>query len=210
MNFTKFSPLLILALIFSLVGCTTYVPVQQGQAVPQYEYNPGYNPDNAIADAILMSAVINGVNGYYGPGHIFYPSAMYGGVSGYYVGGVFHTSVQNRTVIVNHYNTGRSDFQRNPTQFAQQHPDVVKTTTAAKPNFGSQQGGMTKSAPTATAPAATARPNFGSQQGGMTKSAATPQPAARPSFGSQSGGMTRASSPAPSRPSSSSGASRRK
>jgi hypothetical protein len=203
----KFAFATLLSLVLFATACTTYVPVQQSQA-PQYEYNPGYNPDNAVADAILMAAVLNGVNGYWGPGHVFYPSVMYGGVPGYYVGGVFHTSVQNRTVIVNHYNTGRTEFQRNPQAFAKTHPDAV-----AKPNFGSQAGGMTRGAATATSNTAPAsnKPQFGQQQGGMTRGAATPAPSAKPAFGPQAGGMSRsASSASKSASSSGVGASRRR
>lgn len=207
----KIASLFALFAVLFFVGCTTYVsqPIaQQGQ--PQYEYNPGYNPDNTVADTILAAALINGISGYYGPGHIFYPSAMYGGVPGYYVGGVFHTSTQYRTTIVNNYNTGRQDFQRNPTAYAQSHPTAV-----SKPNYTSQGQGS-KGASTAT----TTKPTFGSGTGTSTRVAATapatPTPAPKPSFGSGAGSSSRSSAPsAPSRPSfgsssSSSSSSRRR
>ena len=204
-NTQRFTSVFLIAAILVLAGCTTYVQQPNGQAQqmpPQYDYNPGYNPDNTVADAILAAAIINGVSGYYGPGHIFYPSVMYGGVPGYYVGGVFHTSTQYRTTIVNNYNTGRSDFQRNPAQYAQSHPAaVVVKNDPGKPSFGSQSGGMTKGA---AASLSSSKPSFGSQSGSMTRGAASLSPS-KPSFGSQSGGMSHsASSSSSSRPSSSS------
>ena len=169
-------------------GCTYVQPVPMAQQ--QYEYNPGYNPNNVVAEAIIASAIINGVTGYR-YGGAFYPQAYYGGMPGYYVGGVFHTSQSNRTTIVNNYNTGRSEFQRNPAQYAQKNPGAV-----TKPNFGSQAGGMTKGPATSTTSTSNNKPNFGSQQGGMTKQAAAPS---RPNFGSQVGSGTRTSSaPSPS------------
>lgn len=195
----------ILILAFFSASCTTYVPVQQQG---QYEYNPGYNPDNTVADAILAAAIFNGVSGYYGPGHVFYPQTMYGGVPGYYVGSVFHTSPQYRTTIVNNYSTGRSEFTRNPQSYAQSHPDVVKTISkpvygqSAMPNYSNNTGGVTRSAPTSSG-----MPAYGSNTGGVTRSTTTP----KPTYGSSTGGVSRSvptSSPSRS-PSSSSRSTRR-
>lgn len=217
---TIFKTSVVLALILALAGCTTYVtqPVaQQGQ--PQYDYNPGYDPNSVIADAIIASAIVNGVTGYR-YGGVFYPQAYYGGVPGYYVGGVFHTSTQYKTTIVNNYNTGRQEFQRNPTVYAQQHPNAVQAKpnygsnapANGKPAFGSQQGGMTKGPATATS--TPGKPAFGSQQGGMTRSTPTASaPPSKPAFGSSAGTVSRSALSASSTPrssSSSSGSSRRK
>ena len=224
-NSTSLAVLIIVTLLAS--ACTTYVPVQQGQyqQQPQYQYNPGYDPNNVVAEAIIASAIVNGMTGYYGPGHVFYQQAYYGGVPGYYIGGVFHTNTQYRTTIVNNYNTGRTEFQRNPQAFAQQHPTAVTkpnygngggSNTANqqnnKPNFGQQQGGMVRGAATQQQQSTTTgKPNFGNQNGTMTRGAATQQQQqasapSKPNFGSGGGGMTRsAPAPAPrSTPSSSS------
>jgi hypothetical protein len=184
-NFAAFVLLIVTILCSS---CTTYVPVQQGQQYPQqqqYQYDPGYNPNNVLADAILASAIINGVSGYYGPGHIFYRQSMYGGVPGYYVGGVFHTSGQYRTTIVNNYNTGRNEYQRNPQSYAQANPTAVKTVNGGpgKPSYGSQ-----------TQASSSRMPNYSNAAGGVQRGSSAPSQNAMPNYGSNSGGVSRSPS----------------
>jgi hypothetical protein len=212
----KFAIATLMALVFLSTACTTYVqqPVAQGQGAPVYD--PGYNPDNVIADAILTAAILNGVNGYYGPGHVFYPSVMYGGVPGYYVGGVFHTSTTYRTTIVNNYQHDRIVPPAQRTVVVANAPSKPLYTAPVKdgkPQFGQQAGGMTRGPATVvnntTVNNTTTKPQFGSQAGGMTRGPASSQPTGKPQLGSQSGGMTRSpSTPSPSRSPASSSSSR--
>lgn len=190
--------LMVIVLLISACG-PTYV---QPQA--QYEYNPGYNPNNVVADAIITAAIINGVTGYH-YGGAFYPQAYYGGVPGYYVGGRFHTSREYHTTIVNNYNTGHQAFQRNPQAYAQQNPKAV----AVKPNYSSNTGGVSRGPATQT-PQQVSKPNYGSYDGGVTRG---PVATSKPNYGGYNGGVSRSpvsQSPtstysAPAKPSYSSG-----
>jgi hypothetical protein len=188
-----FATLLVAASLLFVACGPTYVVQPTGQAVA---YQPAYNPDQFVYDALVTAAIVNGVNGYYGPNHVFYPSAMVGGVSGYYVGGVFHTSQSNRTTVINNYqteirthqasapvNTGKPDYttknggqgviQRGaPSQPATPAPAAASPAAqTGKPSYVSQQNGgqgvIQRGAPTPPpAPAAPAKPQYVSQQNG--------------------------------------------
>ena len=210
---TKFALAIGLAAIFLCAACgPTYVVQPNGQQAAyqqQYQqYDPGYDPNQFLYDAMLANAVVNGINGYYGPGHIFYPMVNVGGVGGYYDSGHhFHTSVTNKTVVINNYNTGREQFTKqqaskpNYTQSQQQ-----------KPQYGTQQGTIGRGA--SQAPAQVAKPVYASGNGGsIGRGVASAPVASKPSYGSSSGSMSRSAPSAPSRPSyssSSGGMSRRR
>jgi hypothetical protein len=211
---------LIVLAALTFVACGPTYVVQNPNQVPAgaaYSYDPGYNPNNVIADAIITSAIINGVTGYYGPGHVFYPQAMYGGVPGYYVGGVFHTSSSSRTTIVNNYNTGQSEFQRNPQQYAQSHPSLVKKPDYTSTKNGGQgtigRGPSTAATPAPNAAAATpaGKPAYSQSAGTIGRGAASaPAPQAAPSkpnYGATPGAITRSAPPAPARSFSNTGGS---
>ena len=190
----KLTFLVIFAAFILSVACgPTYVvqPTGQQQAV----YDPGYDPNQFMYDAMMADVIVNGVHGYYGYGHVFYPMITVGGVGGYYDSGHhFHTSVTNKTVVINNYNTGRTQFQQ----------QVSKS----KPNYGSQQGTISRGAPQTATPAA--KPNYGSG-GNIQRGAASSAPS-KPNYGSSSGNIGRSPSPT-SRPSyspSSGGMSRRR
>jgi hypothetical protein len=201
---------LALAAVLMLVACgPTYVqPVAYQQ---QQQFNPGYDPNQFLYDAMLANAVVNGINGYYGPGHVFYPMVTVGGVGGYYDSGHhFHTSVQNKTVVINNYNTEKTKFQQQVSQ---------------KPNYGTQQGTIGRGPSTQqSAPQATQKPNYGAQQGTIGRGAPQQAPVvtSKPNYGSSTGTMQRSAPSAPARqsysalkpsyssPSSSGGMSRRK
>ena len=191
----------------------TYV---QPVAVQQQQYVPAYDPNQAVYDAALTVAILNGVNGYYGPGHVFYPMATYGGVSGYYDSGHhFHTSVTNKTVIVNNYNneikqhqaqvpTGKPNYSAQTP--AQQQSQAQQA--AGKPNYGAQQGTIGRGAATTPAPATAAtpvqsKPNYQSATGGSigrgaaTTAAPAPVVSSKPNYGASQGSIQR-SAPAPS------------
>ena len=78
-------PFVFAAMILSVACGPTYV-VQQPNG-QQAVYDPGYDPNQFLYDAMLANVIVNGVNGYYGPGHIFYPMVSVGGVGGYYDSG---------------------------------------------------------------------------------------------------------------------------
>lgn len=223
----KFIPLLLILALLSACGPTYVVERPPTQYDPAY-YNPGYDPSHAVADAILTAAVINGVTGYYGPGGIFYRQAYYGGVPGYYVGGVFHTSREYHTTIVNNYNTGRNDYLRSgqittyngSSRVVNQAP----STAIAKPNYGARPasmpnysnspGGSVRSAPTSTYSRPTGMPNYSNSSGTSTRSAPTssftrsaPTTSSKPSYGSSSGTSFRSSPTTSTRSSSSSSSS---
>ena len=198
------------AILLSVACGPTYV---QPVAYQQQQFQPGYDPNQFMYDAMLANAVVNGINGYYGPGHVFYPMVTVGGVGGYYDSGHhFHTSVQNKTVVINNYNTEKTKFQQQAAQKPQygqgqgtigrgapSQPNAPQA--AQKPNYGTQQGtiGRGPSAPAPSAPAATGKPNYGSSTGTMQRQVPASAPAARsysppskPSYSSpSSGGMSR-------------------
>jgi hypothetical protein len=187
---------LALSILTLNVACgPTYV--QQVPVAQQYQYDPGYNPNNVLAEAMLATAIVNGVSGYWGPGHVFYPQAYYGGVPGYYSGGRFHTSQQNYTTVVNNYNVGGREFQRNPTQYAQTHPSSV-----TKPNY-SGPSGSTTGRQTNGAQTGSSKPDYGSG-GSISRGASNAQQSAqtKPNYGA--GGTTSRGSSNASTPSSAS------
>ncbi len=167
----KISTGVVMLAILALVSCgPAYVQ-------PVAQYDPGYNPSNAVADAILAAAIINGVTGYYGPGHVFYPQTMYGGVPGYYVGGVFHTSVQNRTVIVNNYNHDRVS------------PPSQRKVPSYSSGAGSSGRGASQSSGVSGRGAGQSTPSRPSYGGGSSSSRSAP--ASRPSYSSGGGSSRR-------------------
>jgi len=196
-----------------LVACgPTYVqPVAYQQ---QQQFNPGYDPNQFLYDAMLANAVVNGINGYYGPGHVFYPMVTVGGVGGYYDSGHhFHTSVQNKTVVINNYNTERTRFTQ---QQASKPNYSQQPSQQQKPNYGSQQGTVSRGQPATQQQQVQQKPNYSSGNGGTIQrgapSAPAPAVSSKPNYGSSSGSVSRAPS-APSRPSysgSSGGMSRRR
>jgi hypothetical protein len=191
-----------LAILLCVACGPTYVqPVAYQQ--PQQQYVPAYDPNQAVYDAALTVAILNGVNGYYGPGHVFYPVATYGGVSGYYDSGHrFHTSVTNKTVIVNNYNNEIKSHAS------------TSTNNASKPNYTTQTGnGTVGRGPSSTpTPTATTKPNYTSTTGGsIGRGSSTPTTtpvSSKPNYGSSGGSVSRSapssSSPRPSYSSSSS------
>ena len=193
---------LVSLVIVTFVACgPTYVVPNNGQ---QAVYDPGYDPNQFLYDAMLADVIVNGIHGYYGPGHVFYPMVTVGGVGGYYDSyHHFHTSVQNKTVVINNYNTGREQFvrqqvQRGKPNYSPQQgniqrgsPATTTQTTTAKPNYTSGNGGSIQRGAAPSTPAPSAKPNYGSS-GGMTRSApASSRPSSRPSYSSSSGGMSR-------------------
>ena len=167
--------LLVVASMFFVACGPTYYVQPTGQAAHQ----PAYDPNQFAYDAMLAAAVVNGVNGYYGANHVFYPSVVVGGVPGYYVGGVFHTSQTNRTTVINNYQTE-----------IRTHQTSVNT---SKPNYGTNQGtiGRGPSSPTPSASAQTSKPAYSTGGGSMQRSAPTPAPAPRSSFSSSTGSISR-------------------
>jgi hypothetical protein len=201
MSFTKKLALSVIfaALILGVACGPTYVvqPTGQQQAV----YNPGYDPNQFMYDMMLADVMVNGVHGYYGAGHVFYPMVTVGGVGGYYDSGHhFHTNVTNKTVVINNYNTGRTQFQQ----------QASKSQQTQKPNYGSQQGTVSRGAP--QTPQTASKPNYSSGTGTIQRGSSPAPAASKPNYGS-SGGISRSSPTPPSRPSyspSSGGMSRRK
>lgn len=184
--------------------------------VAQAPYNPGYDPNSFYYDSVFPTPVyVGGVQGYY-YGGVFRPMITLGGVYGFYdVGGRFHTSQTNRTVVINNYNTGREQyFNRTRTTTTASpvstpggysKPDYNRSAT---PAYGSQAGGVTRGYQQ-QAPAYS-KPAYGSQAGGVTRGYQQSAPTvSKPNYGSYSGGVTRSPSPSPSysRPSSSSSSS---
>jgi hypothetical protein len=208
MSFKRAAFAFIFATILLSVACgPTYVqPVAYQQQQPVY--NPGYDPNQFLYDAMLADVIVGGIHGYYGAGHVFYPMVTVGGVGGYYDSGHhFHTSVQNKTVVINNYNTEKTKFQQQAAQkpqYGQGQGTIGRGTptqpqAAPKPNYGTQQGTIGRGPSAPAAPTATGKPNYGSSTGTVQRSApsapaARPSysaPASRPSFSPSSGGMSR-------------------
>ena len=178
MNFTtKFSLSVLFAAILLCAACgPTYVVQPNGQQVAVQQYDPGYNPDQFLYDTMLTAAILNGQRGYYGAGHVFYPYISVGGVDGYYDSGHhFHTSVTNKTVVINNYQHGREEFTK--THPLNAKPNYTGNSNqqsqqpAQKPNYTSTQNGgqgtIGRGAPTQQqAPQAQQKPNYTSQQNG--------------------------------------------
>jgi hypothetical protein len=193
-------------IVASACGPTYVVQNPNGQ---QVAYDPGYDPNQFAYDAVLTAAILNGQRGYYGAGHVFYPYVSVGGVDGYYDSGHhFHTSVTNRTVVINHYNHDRDEFVKT-------HPAPAP---GQKPNFGNTPGTAGRgvaNAPVQQQQQQAGKPNFGSNPGSAGRGTYTPAPApsGKPNFGSNPGSAGRgvsapaaaprsapASAPAASRP----------
>ena len=213
MSFKRAAFAFIFATILLSVACgPTYVqPVAYQQQQQQPVYNPGYDPNQFLYDAMLADVIVGGIHGYYGAGHVFYPMVTVGGVGGYYDSGHhFHTSVQNKTVVINNYNTEKTKFQQQAAQkpqYGQGQGTIGRGTptqpsapqAAQKPNYGTQQGTIGRGPSAPAAPTATGKPNYGSSTGTVQRSApsapaARPSysaPASRPSFSPSSGGMSR-------------------
>jgi hypothetical protein len=192
MSFTpKVSVLLLVAvtLLFSACG-PTYVVQPNGQAAA---YQPGYDPNQFAYDAALAIAVVNGVNGYYGPNHVFYPSVMLGGVPGYYVGGVFHTSQSNRTVVINNY---QNDVRTHQSQANTGKPNYnAPAGSTGKPDYTTKSGGpgvIQRGSPSTATPVAAqtpaGKPAYSANPGTIGRGAASAPPAALPSKPSYGGG----------------------
>jgi hypothetical protein len=224
---TKFSLSVLFAVILLCSACgPTYVVQPNGQQAQYQQYDPGYDPNQFLYDAMLADAIYNGQRGYWGPGHVFYPMVTIGGVVGYYDGNHhFHTSVQNKTVVINNYNHGRDEFVKThplnaKPDYSRQQSQGQSQQTQQKPNYTSQQNGGQGTigrGPSTQQQASQAqqKPQYGSGGTiGRGAPSAAPAPAAssKPNYGS-GGSIGRSAPSAPSKPSFSSSpgsASRRK
>lgn len=204
----KFSLSVLFVAILLCVACgPTYVVQPNGQPAQyqQYQqYDPGYDPNQFLYDTMLTAAILNGQRGYYGPGHVFYPDVMVGGVDGYYDSGHhFHTSVTNKTVVINNYQHGHDEFVK--THPLNAKPDYSRQQTQQKPNYQSQQNGVQGTIGRGLqtqqqAPQAQQKPNYGN---GGTIGRGTPSvtPASnKPNYGG-GGSIQRSAPSAPSKPS---------
>ena len=130
---------------------------------------------------------------------MFYPVVTIGGVGGYYDGQHhFHTSVQNKTVVINNYNHGRDEFVKThplnaKPDYSRQQSQGQSQQTQQKPNYTSQQNGGQGTigrgpSTQQQAPQAQQKPQYGSG-GSIGRSA--PSAPSKPSFSSSPGSASR-------------------
>jgi hypothetical protein len=201
------------SIVWIACGPTYVQPVQSYQQQQQPVYDPGYDPNQIVYDPTPPVVVVVGGNRGYYYNHIFMPLISLGGVDGFYDSGHhFHTSVTNKTTVVNNYNIAVKSHTTNNNVNKPNFTSTTNGNTVVKPNYndsiykrgaGSSQRGVS-GAPVVTpnppppAPNSSVGQRFGRPSGNApvapARPAAAPTPSSRPSYSSGSSSRSSGSS----------------